>query len=217
MHAYVEDLKQTADDCCTVFAKLLERKEFKKLPFFVYGESMGGAISFYVCTSKRLAERITGVILTCPMVKVSDDLKPPEIVISFLRMLAVYFPYAPLVPVPDIMNAAFKNKDVMRRCLRCPLNYIQKPRLRTGMACIDATDDIAARMEELSHPVLILHGDADKVTCPKISQQLHDRCSSTDKTINIYPDAWHNLMHAEPENVSKGIFRDVVEWMNDRL
>lgn len=80
-----------------------------------------------------------------------------------------------------------------------------------------ATEDITARMEELSLPILLLHGGDDVITDPKLSQVLHDRCSSKDKTINIYPKAWHDMLFGEPEYLKKIIYSDIISWLNARL
>lgn len=79
-----------------------------------------------------------------------------------------------------------------------------------------ATEDINDRMEELSTPILLLHGGDDVVTDPKLSQVLHDRCSSTDKTINIYPKAWHDMLFGEPEYLKKMIYADITSWLTTR-
>ena len=87
---------------------------------------------------------------------------------------------------------------------------------KAAVAMLRATDYIAAHMEDLAHPVLILHGEADEVTCPEISKELNNRCSSVDKTLKIYPTCWHNLLVGEPEEISKGIFSDIENWLRTR-
>ena len=81
---------------------------------------------------------------------------------------------------------------------------------------LDATDDINARMEELKVPILLLHGEDDIVTDPKLSQILHDRCSSADKTITVYPKAWHDMLAGEPEYMKKMVYADIVSWISSR-
>ena len=121
-----------------------------------------------------------------------------------------------LAPVPDILAKCFKNKSILEEARKDPLAYKKKPRLQSAVAMMRATDYIALHMEDLKHPVLILHGEADEVTCPEISKELYNRCSSTDKTLKIYPTCWHNLLVGEPEEISKGIFNDVVEWLQNQ-
>ena len=58
---------------------------------------------------------------------------------------------------------------------------------------LEATNDISNRMADLTLPVLILHGGADIVTCPKLSAALYENCSSEDKTLRIYPGMYPAL------------------------
>jgi acylglycerol lipase len=67
-------------------------------------------------------------------------------------------------------------------------------------------------MEELRLPVLILHGEADVITCPEISRELYNRCSSTDKSLKIYPDCWHNMLAGEPPEMAEKIYADITSW-----
>ena len=46
---------------------------------FLYGESLGGAVSFKICTTQSVSKSIEGVILMSPMIKISDKMKPPEV------------------------------------------------------------------------------------------------------------------------------------------
>jgi acylglycerol lipase len=48
------------------------------------------------------------------------------------------------------------------------------------------TQRISNSLKLLDAPVLILHGLADTVTDPMLSQALYDECSSTDKQIKLY-------------------------------
>jgi alpha-beta hydrolase superfamily lysophospholipase len=53
-------------------------------------------------------------------------------------------------------------------------------------------------MEELTEPLLALHGSGDRVTPPSGTEELYRRAHSIDKTLKIYPGLYHDLIH-EPE------------------
>lgn len=50
------------------------------------------------------------MLLFSPMVKMSDEMKPPPLVINSLQWLATIFPTAPVVPSPTILPLCFNNK-----------------------------------------------------------------------------------------------------------
>lgn len=50
---------------------------------------------------------------------------------------------------------------------------------------------------------------------PLGSKLLHERASSRDKTLKLYPGMWHVLMAEQPEDVER-VFADVISWLEDR-
>ena len=73
--------------------------------------------------------------------------------------------------------------------------------------CIDAT------MANVDVPLLILHGKADQVTPPNGSKMLYERARSRDKTLTLYGNMVHDLLH-EPEKAT--VMSDIINWMNAR-
>jgi acylglycerol lipase len=115
-----------------------------------------------------------------------------------------------------LIEKCFKRPEKVIEARSDPLGYKKSPRLQSAVNMMRATDQIAASMEKLRHPVLILHGAADVITCPEISKELYNRCSSSDKSLKIYPECWHNMLVGEPEETSKEIFNDIITWLKSR-
>lgn len=67
---------------------------------------------------------------------------------------------------------------------------------------------------QVSLPLLVLHGAADQVTDPSISQILFEKAKSKDKTIQLYDDAWHCLLLGEPDEVVKRVVKDIIGWLD---
>ncbi|GMI44934.1 hypothetical protein TrCOL_g8709 [Triparma columacea] len=59
-------------------------------------------------------------------------------------------------------------------------------------------------------------GDADRVTDPDLSKQLHDSAESKDKTIKLYEGMWHTLTTGEPEENIDKVFGDIKTWLDER-
>lgn len=65
--------------------------------------------------------------------------------------------------------------------------------------------------------LVLLHGTDDVVADdPSGSRLLHERASSRDKTLKLYPGMWHVLMGERPEDVER-VFADVISWLEDRV
>jgi caffeoylshikimate esterase len=216
LHGHITDIQHIAEDFSDYIILQASQPIFKKKPLFLYGNSMGGAVAFNICSKTAARTLIRGVVLSSPMVKIADEMRPPALVVQSLMYLAKYFPLAQMTPLPSIAEKCFKRKDMLARALSCPLVYRRPPRLSTALAMITATNDISSRMKDLNHPVLIIHGGADVVTCPKISRALYDNCSSSDRTLRIYDGCWHSLLIGEPLEKAEEIFSDIVTWLNQR-
>lgn len=103
-------------------------EEYRNKPRFLYGESMGGAIVLHI--HRKEPEEWSGAVLQAPMCKISEKLKPPQIVTSILTMMSNYIPTWKIVPSENIIDNAFK--DPIKRAevtnfptqLRMPQYYL---------------------------------------------------------------------------------------------
>ena len=175
LHGYITDLRVTAGDYSDFFEKQLAQKSLRALPFFLYGVSMGGALCFNQVTLPdcSINKLVKGVILSAPMIKINPDFKPPEVVINALIKVSDMIPYAPITPTADLIDKCFKKPEQVARARASKLSYHGQPRLKSGLACLDAMADIEKRMQDLIHPCLILHGDADQVTSWKVDNIMY--------------------------------------------
>lgn len=64
--------------------------------------------------------------------------------------------------------------------------------------------------------MLILHGEGDTVTDPSVSKALFEQSKSEDKTLKLYPEAWHALTSGEPDEVVDSVFEDIFTWLDSR-
>lgn len=171
LHGLFTSLDDLADDLNEfLITKVMSNDQFKSLKLFLYAESMGGAIAFKLCTKSLcdtqsnisksgfvITNKIAGVVLAAPMVKVSDKLKPPPLVVEIVKIIARFFPTAPIAPVPDIIDRCYKRKDSLNIARHDPKAYKKKPRLQSAIAMINATDEIGKKLDAFSHVCSTYH------------------------------------------------------------
>lgn len=63
--------------------------------------------------------------------------------------------------------------------------------------------------------MLILHGEADKVTDPSVSKTLYEKAITDDKKLILYPDACHSLLEGEPDDTILRVFDDIISWLDE--
>jgi len=95
-----------------------------------------------------------------------------------------------------------------------PLIYSGGIRARTGYTIMTHANEIIERSGELNIPLLLLHGEKDGICNPKGSQHLMNHTNSTDKTLNIYPGLYHELLN---EEAAPEIIQSISDWFTARL
>lgn len=216
LHGHVTDMNHLVTDYSDYFVSQLQRDVFQNKPFFLFGESMGGAIVFNLSTQSILHSSVRGVVMVAPMVGIAPELMLPPFVMTILRSLASLIPLAPITPIPDIVEKCFKDPKGLLRTRQDALGYQRKPRLQSALVMLETTEDISQRLHEMKKPLFLLHGEDDVVTCPKLSTQFYNSCSSDDKTLTIYPKGCHGLLRGEFPDRIEEIYRDVEKWLLER-
>ncbi|GAB4832316.1 hypothetical protein Ancab_006329 [Ancistrocladus abbreviatus] len=211
LHGYIPSFDQLVDDVIEHYSRVKDNPELRTLPSFLFGQSMGGAVALKVHLKQPNAW--DGAILVAPMCKIADDVYPPWIVTQILIGVAKFLPQAKLVPDKDLADMAFREKKELTAYNI--IAYKDKARLGTALELLNTTQEIERRLEEVSLPLLILHGEADVVTDPSVSKSLHEKASSKDKMLTLYKDAYHALLEGEPDEVIFRVLNDIITWLDD--
>ncbi len=203
--AFIASFDRLVDDVAQYVEAV--RKQFAGIPLFVMGHSMGGLIvALYAATRKP---SVAGVILSSPLLKVSDDVSP------FLqRISGIIGALLPHLPVLPLDNAAIsRDPEVVKACDTDPLGYHGRIKAKTGAEMLRATNRIQACMEDVTLPLLLLHGTADRLCDVNGSRQMHARAKSSDKTLKLFEGGYHELYN----DFDKDAFiADLVSWLDRR-
>nr|GLL26353.1 caffeoylshikimate esterase [Ipomoea trifida] len=213
LHGYIPCFHNLVDDFIEHCSKIKENPELRGLPSFLYGESMGGALALKV--HLKQPDAWTGAILSAPMCKIDDDLVPPWLLTQVLIGMAKFLPKRKLVPQKDLADLAFREAKKRQQAVYNIIAYKHKPRLKTALELLRTTKEIEESLEQVSLPLLILHGENDIVTDPSVSKALYEKASSQDKKLNLYEEACHCLLEGEPDEMIHQVFRDMISWLDD--
>jgi acylglycerol lipase len=193
---YVEDLD--------IFFKHVSEAEPGR-PGLLFGHSMGGAIAtLYTLTRKP---DLKGLALSGAAL----DVDVSGAVIGGTKLVAALSPNAGVFQLD--LKLFSRDPAVVAAAAADPLVFQGPAPARTAAELLGAVRRIREHMAELSTPLFVMHGEADKVTPPQGSRDLVERAASKDKTLKIYPGAFHDLLH-EPEK--EQVTADLVKWMSDR-
>ena len=199
---YIDEFDEYVQDLDTFVARV--RRADK--PLFVLGHSMGGAIATEWVLAKKPA--LTGLILSGAALRAD--------VSGFTKGVTRFFgAVLPRLAVFSLdLDKFSRDPQVVAQCKNDPLVDQGNGPARTAARLLGAIDHIDGHMEEVTVPLLAMHGGADVITPPDGSRELIKRASSADKTLKIYDGLYHDLLH-EPEK--EQVMTDVAAWMDARI
>jgi alpha-beta hydrolase superfamily lysophospholipase len=189
-----------------IFLERVRQREPGK-PVFLLGHSMGGAIVTLFTLEKK--PDIRGVVLSAPALKPGADVSK-----ALIATTKVVGGILPNLKVLELDPKQFsRDPAVVKENETDPLIFQEGGPARTASRLLSALNTISERMEELSVPVLAMHGTADTITDPEGSKALIQRARSTDKTLKLYDGLYHDLLH-EPEKAQ--VTTEVDKWLTER-
>ncbi|MEZ5321913.1 MAG: alpha/beta hydrolase [Microthrixaceae bacterium] len=177
-------------------------------PLFLYGHSMGGLAVV------RLAERddsaFAGMVIASAALAAAGSIPAP--LVAMANVLGRLAPRLPTIVLDG--TAISRDHDVRADYEHDPLNYRGRMSAGTGRQLSVAMAAAHSDAARITRPVLILHGEADRLTAPDGSERLFREVSSADKTLRTWPGAFHELHH-EPERDE--VLDVVVSWIDEHL
>jgi len=184
------------------FLELVESREPGR-PIFLFGHSMGGAIA--ARTAELHQPRLAGLILSGAALAIDA----PPLLIAATRMAGTLTPH---VPALKLANRDFSSDPAAAAAMdKDPLIEQSPGPARTAAGLVDGIHHIWADLDRLTMPLLALHGTADRLTAPAGSRMLIDRAPAADRTLHIYKDLFHDLVH-EPKGAE--VRADILAWLD---
>lgn len=184
------------------------KDRFPSLPVYIIGHSMGGCIALRACLKEP--DVINKMVLigaaVIPFKQVDNFC-----VWSLLKIVASFCPELPLLAKIN-ENMLTYNEQQVALIQNDPLIYHGFMKAGFIKVFTDALYDLQENLPKIHCPILILHGQQDVVVPPEHSKVLHEKVSSQNKTLKIYPELRHQL-HAEKEPESDAIRQEIGDWL----
>ena len=191
------------------------RARHSGLPVFLIGESMGSLLSA-AFAAHRQEHGLAGVILSVPVVALRRPV--PAFATHLVRWLARVAPSLRCPPsrfVNGKSTAPPLTRDVdYQNSLSARPHHLRAYTFRFLSEIGDLIRDSHTHAARLDAPVLVLAAGQDCfVTVPQIEDWFR-AIRSPDKTLKIYPEAYHLLWHDWDR---PRVIEDLAAWMKSRL
>jgi len=178
-------------------------------PLVVYGHSMGSLVVLDYLLERSSGDRPSG--LTAAVVS-GVPLEPAGVgsplLIAVARLLSGVRPRQSL----DLgLDAAALSRDpAVVAAYRADPLVTSRATARWGAESLDAVRRVKAGMSRIDVPLLVLHGEADRVNLVGGARALAEASTRADTTLMVYPG-----VHHEPHNDldHEAVIADVREWV----
>eukprot|EP01133_Synstelium_polycarpum_P016016 gene16016-19063_t len=188
---------------------LIAAKADESLPHFIYGHSFGGQLALHY-TLRKKEHPPTGTIVTSPFIKLATKVSPVKIFFG-----NIFASIAPSKTVDNGINASHiaKDEEVVKAYKEDKLIH-NKVSLVQGRWMLAKGEQLIDLAPQFTTPVLMIHAADDKITCPKASQTFFDRSVSTDKSIHLWENMYHEVHNEKDQDK---VIQCIIDWIKARL
>jgi len=180
------------------------RARYPKVPLYVVGESMGGAVALVAADRGLDAD---GLILSAPGLRSRQQLgKFASAGLSFFVHLAPWMPFGPTsidfhpTDDPETLDKLSKDPRMLRY-----------PRFDMGWGLADLMDDACAAATRLSKPYLLMHGLGDRIVPDEpVKAAIETMPPRPDSKLAFYKKGYHLLMR---DRDGPKVAADVAAWI----
>ncbi len=184
------------------------KQDFPELPVMLVGHSMGGLISATYLLSQQ--SRFTACVLSGPAIKAAEE--PSAFLKAISGFLSRFFPKFGVIELDP--NGVSRDPQVVADYLADPLVYNGKMGARLAAEMLKNMTKIQENAGQITLPLLLLHGEKDSLAAAEGSKFLDSHISSSDKTLTIYPELFHEIFN-EPEKDK--VVNDMTDWLDKQL
>ena len=200
--SHIEHFSYYLDDVKTYFD--IVKKQNPNAKIFLVGHSMGSTIAIAYAVEHQ--SELSGLIVSGTTLKAGNSINKASILMA--KILSVLAPRMGVAALDA--NGISRDKAVVAAYINDPLVYTGKLRARWGTELLKTMEKLKSKISELSLPILIMHGSADRLSDPSSSKMLFDGVSSKEKTLKLYEGFYHEIFN-DPER--QQVFSDMEAWL----
>jgi alpha-beta hydrolase superfamily lysophospholipase len=197
---YREDLR--------IFLSFIKNRE-KGLPIFLLGHSLGAMTAIDYLAHHR-EETMNGAIISAVPIEPVGAAKPLLVLLS--RMLTKVLPGLTVTLGLDT-TAVSRDPAVIKSIGEDKLCH-NNVSVRWGTESLDKVVWIQKHASEMTLPVFIIHGEADRISAPGGSRKLYETIGSSDKELHIYPGGYHELHN---DIIHEQVIGDIELWVKNHF
>ena len=203
---WLKQLSDYTDDFATLVG--IAADEHPDLKRVVLGHSMGGGIVFAYAAAH--VGDYEAIVLSGPAVAAQLEVPKPLGVVA--KLVGSILPGAAVRQLET--DAVSRDPEVVAKYKADPLVYHGKLPAGISKALLEVGDNQPQLAAKLTAPLLIVHGDQDRLVGVAGSRMLAENAASAEVALKVYPGLYHEVFN-EPEK--ELVLDDVSAWIEAHL
>ena len=201
---FVKKFAHWTSDLATFIDIVKEREP--DLPVYLLGHSAGGVIACAYALDHQ--DELAGLICE----DFAYQVPGPEIALAIVKGVSHLAPHAHVL---KLKNEDFSRDPAVVAALNAdPLIANEAQPSETVAELVRADQLLGKSFAQITLPLLILHGTADKVTKPGGSKEFYEKAGSRDKMLKLYEGHFHDLL----ADVGKQqVMADIQAWIDAHI
>ncbi|KAH7129223.1 Alpha/Beta hydrolase protein [Dactylonectria macrodidyma] len=180
----------------------------EKLPIFLFGLSLGGLITASSVVSEPGPEK--GVILLSPALPEPLPMLGQGAIGLFARLM----PGAEVPKARTPIEKLFRDTEQIRLAEADQVMFKGKMSFLLAATALDVGTELWNKLEDWRVPTLVVHGTSDVSAPFQASQRFMDGISSSDNTIHLVEDGYHELLN---DAKADEVLQLILKWLEDIL
>lgn len=195
------------DDLISDLAKFVSKVRTANpgIPLFLLGHSLGALEAADYAAS--IPTGIDGVVLSGLPLNIEHGVS--HLLVKLADIFSVLTPRLGVQKLPS--DTISRDRKVVEDYVKDPLVYNGKIPARMGAELFRTTRAIKSRISNITLPILVLHGEHDRMAEPSGSRLLFEKAASTDKELEIFPGCYHEIFN---EPCQATVLEVVSSWLN---
>ena len=200
-----------------------DRQSTSSIPFFLLGESLGGALVLMAAMEKATFRQrrinLQGVIGLGTLLRAHADMLPPPLLVRFLVYLARYYPRLAL-PATDYETTFddYFGDPQWAQVARSDPKICVSPKFTLGFATalLSSGDRLLQSAQSFPVPLLAIHGARDCRTQCSAVQEFVDKVGPEKAQLVQIDTNGHQLLQDVPDK-TQVVIEKVALWIQKRL
>ncbi|KAK1416811.1 hypothetical protein QVD17_25928 [Tagetes erecta] len=216
---YIGNMDEAAANSLSYFLSVRRSEQYKDLPAFLLGESMGGLVTLLMYLQSDPGTW-TGLIFSAPLFVIPEAMVPSKLHLTLYGLLFGLADTWAVMPPPRMAppTGGNGNRKLSLKAMN-PKRYAGKPRVGTMREVARATEYVRKNFEKVKIPFFIGHGTADPMACQSGSEMLCEKAvtKAEDKELKLYEGMGHSLIAVEPDEASDRVLADMKAWIDHKV